>query len=104
MMNALEAKKFRLIGHAQRYVVGPWEMTTEAFIKSIKSHLKHGYRTFRKVVSNPPQNCQLFHANVRLDPDPNDEADDVYVELRMRANGSLDITDAHSHIGPRLPK
>jgi len=103
MLTALKTNNFRIMGIAHRYIVGPWSMTAKAFIAAVIDHFDDGHRIFQKSVT-PPANCHLFHANVRLDSDSDDEQDDVYVELRLTANGCVHFRNAHTHIDPRLPK
>jgi hypothetical protein len=106
ILAALEERRFKIYGKAQSYVVGPWKMTTAAFVEAVQAHLENGNRIFHKPVQAPPPDTLFFSANVSLDPDTDDEDEDVYVEIRLK-NGTLVILcDAHNHWDwePRLPK
>lgn len=105
ILAALEGRNYKLYGNAQIFVVRECEMTTASFIEAIKAHLKAGYRIFQKLVTNPPKNTLLYHANVGLYPDFDNEDDDVYVEIRLENQTVVILCNAHEHDpGPRYPK
>ena len=106
ILAALDQRRYKLVGKAQRQVVGPWGMTAASFIEAIRAHLEEGNRIFQKTVQNPPPDTLLFSGNIRLDPDSNDEDDDVYVEIRLTNRTVVILCDAHGHYKwqPRLPK
>lgn len=106
ILAALAQRRYILLHTALRYVVGPWRMTSDSFITTIRFHLESGYRIFQKTVPNPPQNTVLFSANIGLDPDSDEEDEDVYVEIRLKNHAVVIICDAHNHDSwkPRLPK
>ena len=106
ILAALEARSYKIYGTAQRYVVGPWKMTTAAFVEAIQAHLENGYRIFHKSVQDPVPDTLLFSANVGLVPDNEDEDEDVYVEIRLKNDTLVILCNAHNHDKwkPRLPK
>lgn len=106
ILAALEQRHYKIYGKAHSYVVGPWKMTTVAFVEAIQAHLEASYRLFHKPVQNPPPATLLFSANIGLDPDSDDEAEDVYVEIRLRNQVLVILCNAHNHDNwkPRLPK
>ena len=106
ILTALKNKQFKLTGKADRYVRLVWKMDSTAFVNAIQCHLEKGHRLFKKFVEIPSENTLLFDANVGLDPDSDEEDDDVYVEIRMYNKQLIILCNAHTHEHgkPRLPK
>ncbi len=107
ILNAIRFSKYKIVGGALRQVVA-WQTTTEGLTKAIAGHLQAGYRIFSKSVEDPPVGVLFFSANIRLDPESDEEEDDVYVEIRLRTERlEVVICDAHNHNPPgraRYPK
>ena len=106
ILNAINSRQFRVIDVASRCAEDTWHIRIPVFVDAIRAHLVSGYLLYLKQVLNPPDHYILFEANVRLDPSSLDEADDVYVEIRLSKHGVYAYTgNAHPHFDtPRLPK
>jgi hypothetical protein len=106
ILNAIKSRQFKVIDVAARSAEYIWQIRIPVFIDAIRAHLAAGYLLYLKPVSNPPDHYILLEANVRLDPSSLDEADDVYVEIRLSKHGVYAYTgDSHPHFDtPRLPK
>lgn len=103
-LKGVDGSDYRIMGQALRYVVGPWKMTTRGFASAIYHHLENEKKLFEKWVEMKPVSQEIFHGNIGLDPDSEDEDDDVYVEIRLENKRAVIIVDAHSHGPRRLPK
>lgn len=103
---AIESRNYRIVGTAKRYVVNAWEMKTSVFAAAIQEHIESGCRVFQKTIQPKPEDTLFFQANVRRDPESEDEEEDVYVEIRLKEGTMVIICDAHNHYRgkPRLPK
>lgn len=106
ILDAINNGQIRVQGLALRYAESAWGLGVSRFVDAIRIHLENDCKIFCKKVIPPRSDTKLFSANVRLDPESEDEEDDVYVEIRIFSNWSVMVCDAHNHCPwqPRLPR
>jgi hypothetical protein len=106
IIKAIQSEQIEVAGTAKRHCGMVWHINISTFVEALRAHIESEHRIFQKYIKDPDKDTQFYDANVRLDPESEDEGHDVYIEIRIIGRLVVLICDAHNHPknGRRLPK